>query len=143
MVINLPSIISLISRLICGENIVRKGVSTTPSFKIIPHYWGPPPPPPPKPPPLPGPPPPPPPPPPPFLKIPHPLTLPTNRSFQVFLNNRNATVKLSSINTVLGIIKCMLSNVYIISLYCRDGFSHPFIFFVLSKGILHVKLRNN
>ena len=128
MVINLPSIISLISRLICGENIVRKGVSTTPSFKIIPHYWVPPPPPPP---------------PPPFLKIPHPLTLPTNRSFQVFLNNRNATVKLSSINTVLGIIKCMLSNVYIISLYCRDGFSHPFIFFVLSKGILHVKLRNN
>ena len=126
MVINLPSIISLISRLICGENIVRKGVSTTPSFKIIPHYWDPPPPP-----------------PPPFLKIPHPLTLPTNRSFQVFLNNRNATVKLSSINTVLGIIKCMLSNVYIISLYCRDGFSHPFIFFVLSKGILHVKLRNN
>ena len=37
----------------------------------------------------------------------------------------------------------MLSNVYIIGLYCRDGFSHPFIFFVLSKGILHVKLQNN
>ena len=31
---------------------------------------------------------------PPFLKIPHPPTLPTNRSSQVFLINGNATVKL-------------------------------------------------
>ena len=43
-------------------------------------------------------------PPPPFLKISHPPscppTLPANPSSQVFLINRNATVKLSSINTI-------------------------------------------
>ena len=69
---------------------------------------------------------------PPFFKIPHPPTLPANWSSQVFLINRNATVKLSSINTIhvkqqhnvgffifrftlkyiLGIIKYMLGNVY-------------------------------
>ena len=27
---------------------------------------------------------------------------------------------------------------YMISLYCREGFSHPFNFFVVSKGILHI-----
>ena len=32
---------------------------------------------------------------PPFLKIPHPSNLPANRSSQIFLINRNATVKLS------------------------------------------------
>ena len=37
---------------------------------------------------------------PPFLKILHFPTLPANRSFQVFLINRNATKKLSSINTI-------------------------------------------
>ena len=54
------------------------------------------------------------------------LTLPTNQSFHVFLINRNATVKLSSINTIhvkqqhnLGFfifkftLKYMLGNVYI------------------------------
>ena len=102
------------------------------------------------------------PPPSPFLKIPHPSTLPANQSSQVFLINRNATVKLSSINTIhvkqqhnVGFfifkftLKYMLGNVYInkiharqclyiISLYCREGFSHPFNFFVVSKGILHI-----
>ena len=57
--------------------IVRKGLSP-PHFKIIPHYWDSP---------L-------------FLKITHPPTLLANRSSQVFLFNRNATVKLSSINTI-------------------------------------------
>ena len=37
---------------------------------------------------------------PPFPKILHPPTLPVNRSFQVFLINRHATVKLSSINAI-------------------------------------------
>ena len=97
-----------------------------------------------------------------FLKIPHPPTLLANPSSQVFLINRNATVKLSSINTIhvkqqhnIGFfifkftLKYMLGNVYInkiharqclyiISLYCREGFSHPFNFFVVSKGILHI-----
>ena len=47
------------------------------------------------------------------------------------------------------LIKYMLGNVYInkiharqrlyrISLYCKDGFSHAFNFFVVSKEILHV-----
>ena len=27
---------------------------------------------------------------------------------------------------------------YIISLYCREGFSHPFNFFVVSKGTFHI-----
>ena len=94
-----------------------------------------------------------------FLKssIPHPI-LQANLSSQVFRINRNATVKLSSINPIhvkqqhnVGIfifkftLKYMLGNVYInkmharqclyiISLYCREGFSHPFNFFVVSKG---------
>ena len=38
--------------------------------------------------------------PPQFVKIPHPPTLPANWSSQVLLINRNATVKLSSINTI-------------------------------------------
>ena len=38
--------------------------------------------------------------PPPFLKILHSPTSPANLSSQVFLFNRNATVKLSSINTI-------------------------------------------
>ena len=121
--------------------IVLKGVSTPPPhFKIIPPVTKIPP----------------------FLKIPHLPTLLTNQSSQVFLINRNATVKLSSINTIhvkqqhnVGFfifkftLKYMLGNVYInkiharqclyiISLYCREGFSHPFNFFVVSKGILHV-----
>ena len=37
---------------------------------------------------------------PPFLRIPHLPILPTNRLSQVFLFNRNATVKLSFINTI-------------------------------------------
>ena len=37
---------------------------------------------------------------PPFLKISHPATLLANRSSQVFLTKRNATVKLSLINTM-------------------------------------------
>ena len=62
---------------------------------------------------------------PPFLKISHPPTLPTNRSSQVFLINRNVTVKLSSMNTIhvkqehnVGFsifkftLKYMLGNVY-------------------------------
>ena len=97
----------------------------------------------------------------PFLKIPHaPSPLPSNPSFQVFLINRNATVKLTSINTIhikqqhnvcffisKFTLKYMLGNVYtnkmharqclyIISLYCREGVSHSFNFFVVSKGIL-------
>ena len=98
-----------------------------------------------------------------FLKslIP-PSTLPANRSSYVFLINRNATVILSLINTIhlkqqhnIGFfifkftLKYMLSNVYInkiharqciyiISLYCREDFSHSFNFFVVSEGILHV-----
>ena len=60
-----------------------------------------------------------------FLKIPHPPTLPANWSSQVFLINRNATVKLSSINTIhvkqhnivffifKFTLKYMLGNVYI------------------------------
>ena len=112
--------------------IVRKGVSTSPPyFKIISPITRIPP----------------------FLKIPHPPTLPANQSSQVFLINRNATVKLSSINTIhvflqqhnvgFFIFKFPLKNVlgnvyinkvharqclYIISLYCREGFSHPFKF---------------
>ena len=100
--------------------------------------------------------------PPPFLKISHPSTFSANPSSQVFLINRNATVKSSSINTIyvkqqhnVGFfifkftLKHMLDNVYInkiyarqclyiISSYCREGFSHSFNFFVVSKGILHV-----
>ena len=90
---------------------------------------------------------------PPFLKISHPPTLLANPLFQVFLINRNTTVKLSWINTIhakqqhnIGffIFKFTLKffqvlNVcYIINLYCRKSFSHPFNFFVVSKGILHV-----
>ena len=76
--------------------------------------------------------------------------------------NRNTTVKLSSINTIhikqqhkVGFfiskftLKYMVGNVYInkihakqclyiISVYCREGFSHPFNCFVVSKEILHV-----
>ena len=95
-----------------------------------------------------------------FLKFPIP-TLPANQSFQVFLINRNATVKLSSITTIhlkqqhnicffifKFTLKYILGNVYInkvharqylqICLYCREGFSHPFSFFVVSKGSLYV-----
>ena len=62
----------------------------------------------------------------PFFKISHAPTLVTNRSFQVFLIDGNATVKLSSINTIhvnqqhyVGFfifkftLKYMLGNVYI------------------------------
>ena len=73
---------------------------------------------------------------------------------------RNATVKLSAINTIhvkqqhnIGFfifkstLKYMLGNVYvnkidarqclyIVSLYCREGFSNSFNFFFVSKGIL-------
>ena len=30
---------------------------------------------------------------------------------------------------------------YIISLYFREGFSHPFTFFIVSKGILHIQFQ--
>ena len=97
---------------------------------------------------------------PPFLKIspPHPPfpILLANQSSQVFLINKNETVKLCSINTVhvkqhhndgffifKFTLKCMLGNAYINkihagqclyrSLYCREGFSNP-----LSKEILHI-----
>ena len=79
-------------------------------------------------------------------------SLPANQSSHVFLVNRNATVKLSSTNTIhvkqqhnLGFfifkitLNYMLSNVCItkihprhclyISLYHRDNFSHFFNFF--------------
>ena len=92
-----------------------------------------------------------------FLRIPHPPTLPANRPSQVFFINRNATVKLSSINSIhvkqqhnVGFfifkltLNYMLGNayinkihatqcLYIISLYCREGFSNHFNFSVLSK----------
>ena len=74
----------------------------------------------------------------PFLKTPHHPTLLANQSSQVFLINRNATVKLSSISTIhikqqhnIGFsnFKLMPVNAYInkiharqslyISLYCR------------------------
>ena len=90
----------------------------------------------------------------PFLEILHPPTLLVNWSSQV-------TVKLSSINTLhvkqqhkVGFfifkfnLKYMPGNVYIdkihasqclyIRLCCREGFSHPFNFFVISKGILYI-----
>ena len=92
-------------------------------------------------------------------KIPYFPTLLVNWSYQVFLINRNATVKLSSINIIhvkqqhnisfsifKFTLKYMLGNVYvnkihvgqclyIISSFC-GGFPHPFNFFVLSKGII-------
>ena len=98
-----------------------------------------------------------------FLKIPHPSTLPANQSPEVFLINRNAAVELISINTThvkqqhnirfkfhfQVHFQYMLGNVcinkmharqclYIISLYCRKGFSHPLNFFVVPKRILPV-----
>ena len=99
--------------------------------------------------------------PPPFLKIPHPPTLPVNWSIQVFLIKRNATVKLSSMNIIdakqqhkIGFsifkftLEYMLGNVYVNKIHARQclylissscrGFPHPFNFFVVSKGILHV-----
>ena len=85
-----------------------------------------------------------------FLKIPNLPILLANRSSQVFLIYRNVTVKLSSINNIhlkqqlnIGFfifkftLKYMLGNIYInkihawqrlymISLYCGEGFFHPF-----------------
>ena len=95
----------------------------------------------------------------PFLKIPLPPspTVLINQLAQVFLIGRNATVKLSSMNTIhvkqqhnvdffifKFFPKFMLDNVYInkiharqclsiISLYYREGFSHAFI------CLLHLK----
>ena len=82
--------------------------------------------------------------------------------------NRNATVKSSSKNIIhvkqkyhigffilkFTLLKYMLGNVYIkkiharqclymISLYCREGFSHAFNFFVVSKGIVHDQFQNS
>ena len=118
------------------KDIVRKGVSTSPFQNHLPITRIPP-----------------------FFKILHPFTLPGNMSPQVFLNNRNATVKLSSINTIHVkqrhsndffnfklTLKYMLGNVYInktnarqclhiISLYCREVLFHPFNFFVVFKEI--------
>ena len=75
------------------------------------------------------------------------------------LFKKNATVKISLINTIhvkrqheVGYfifkftLKFMLGNVYINKIYarqclfliCWEGFSHPFTFFVVFKGILHV-----
>ena len=31
--------------------------------------------------------------------------------------------------------------IYIIGLYCSEGFSHPFNFFVVLKGILHISFQ--
>ena len=96
---------------------------------------------------------------PPLLGSPYPPTLPTNQPSQVFLINRNAIVKLSSINTIhvkqqhnvcffifKFTLKYMLGCVYIkkmharqclyiISFYYWEGFSHAFNSFVVSKGI--------
>ena len=72
--------------------------------------------------------------PPPFLQLPHPLTLPANRSSQIFLIDINATVKLRSIinniyvkqqqNIPFSIfkftLKYMLSNVYINKINARQ-----------------------
>ena len=68
-----------------------------------------------------------------FLKISHPPTSPTNPSSQVFLINRNATVKLSSINNIhvkqqhnVGFfifkftLKYMLGHVYINKIHARQ-----------------------
>ena len=75
---------------------------------------------------------------------------------QVFLIDRNVTVKLSSIKTIhvklqhnVGFLnfkdtlKYMLVNVYMNKMNVRKwlytgGFFHAFNFFVVSKGILHV-----
>ena len=97
-----------------------------------------------------------------FLKSPTPPILPANWSSQAFRIDRNATAKLDSMKTIhvkqqhnIGFfifkftLKYMLGNaynnkihalqcLYIISLHCRESFPHPFNFFVLSKGILHV-----
>ena len=82
---------------------------------------------------------------PPYHQIGHP-------KFPYSQKYRNASVKLSSINTThVKQQHCWLFHfgmfiskkharqcLYMISLYCREGFSHPFNFFVVSKGILHV-----
>ena len=98
-----------------------------------------------------------------ICRISHPATLTANRSFQVFLLKKKATVKLRSIYTIhvkqqhnagFFIFKFTLKYIlvgnvfinkkharqclYIISLYYREGFIHPFNFFVISKGIPHV-----
>ena len=114
-------------------NIVCKGVSTTPKIMGVRNTHTP-------------------------LPPPPPLT---SKSVKVFLINRNATVKLHSLNSIhvkqkyhVGFftfkftLKYMLGNVYInkiharkcfyISLYCREGFFYHFNSFVTSKGILHV-----
>ena len=95
-----------------------------------------------------------------FLKSPiHP---PYQQIGQIFLINRNATVKLGSINNIhvkqqhnvsFFIFKFTLKYMpgyvyinkthakqclYIINLYYSEGFSHDFNFFVVSEGILHV-----
>ena len=99
---------------------------------------------------------------PPFLKIPYPPTLTVNWSYHVFPINRNAVVKLSSINSIhvkqqrnvefftfKFTLKYMPGNIYInkiharqglyiINLYFREGLFCPFNFFVIAKGILHV-----
>ena len=84
------------------KSMVCKGLSTTPPFKNHPPIIR-------IPPPL-------------FLKTPHPPTLPVNRSSQVLLFNRNATVKLHSISIIyvkqqcnvgFFIFKCAFIFVYI------------------------------
>ena len=97
-----------------------------------------------------------------FLKSPISPTLLANWSSQGFLINKNLTV-LSSINTIhvkltksfhFQVHNYMPGNVcinemharqglYIISLYCREGFSHPFNFLLVSKGILHIYFQNS
>ena len=70
---------------------------------------------------------------PPFFKIPHPPPLTENQSYQVFLINRNATVTLSSINTIhvkqqhnvdffisKFTLKYMLGNVYINKIHAKQ-----------------------
>ena len=97
-----------------------------------------------------------------FVNPPHPPIILANRSSQIFLITRNATVKLSSVNIIHAkqqhnvgffiwkfMVKFMPGSVYInkiharqclymISLYCSEGFPHSFNFFVVSKGMLQV-----
>ena len=88
-----------------------------------------------------------------IFKTPHPCTFPANRSSQVFLINRNGTVKLSSINTIhvkqqhkIGFsifpftIKYMLGNVYVNKMHvrqCISSFCRGFP--ILSISLLYPK----
>ena len=85
-------------------NIVRKGVSTPP----LPPFQNNPP----------------------ITRIPHPPTLPANPSSQVYLINKNGFFNFKfTLKYMLGIIyiiKIHARKCLYISLYSREGFSHPF-----------------